>query len=106
MIIKGSKIISRLPDGTGIAEGFQFEFDDESAKQLIRIAASELVIDSGVGELLAASEKVLQYRGQIIDYPPSYVIERTERIPESALDRLETAVKNVQNILSKSSKPE
>ena len=54
----------------------------------------------GVGELLAAAEKVLQYRGLITDYPPLFLYERTERIPEFALDRLAEAVKNVKSMLA------
>jgi hypothetical protein len=57
---------------------------------------------SGVGELLAAAEKVLQYRGVITDYPPLFLYERAECIPGFALDRLAEAVKKVKSMLSDS----
>lgn len=57
----------------------------------------------GVGELLAAAEKVLQYRGVITDYPPLFLYERADRIPGFALDMLAHAVKKIRE--GEASKP-
>ena len=103
MKIVGSQIISHSPDGTALAKVFEIEINDESVKKIIQIASSELMLDSGVGELLAAAENVLRFRGQIVDYPPVTGIEKTERIPQSSLDKLEWSIRKVRDIVARAS---
>jgi hypothetical protein len=90
MIVKGSKVISQFPDGSTLSEGFEFEIDDDSIKQLVHATAREFMMtNTGVGELLDAAQIVLAFKGKRLT-------DQSLPIFTMALNDLEQAVKKIR----------